>query len=313
MIAVDGGFFEVRSATALRLGTFLLQAPSFQGELQVRGVAFVGARNFVNNGIIRLLPLSGRLEAEGPSTRGLDGAGQIELMGTNRPLPLPALVGPFRIGPGQVITGSGALKSLPSVAGRLAPGTPASPGTLGLWNAGPVVLETTAALELDLFGPTEFDRFVETGGNQAVALGGTLRVRLGRSYEPLAGTRHGVTDQVDGPVSRFQFTGAFSALDLPTAPAPQTWVVSIEPSRVTVGLGCNPADIAQADGRPAPDGLVTNGDFQLFFQSYFLGCTRTGLPCSPADIAGSDGAPGPDGRLDNGDFTLFFTAFFDGC
>jgi hypothetical protein len=74
----------------------------------------------------------------------------------------------------------------------------------------------------------------------------------------------------------------------------------------------NPADIASSDGTAGPDGFVNNGDFQLFFTAFFLGCETAGTPCSPADIASSDGSPTPDGQVDNGDFQLFFSMFFGG-
>lgn len=85
--------------------------------------------------------------------------------------------------------------------------------------------------------------------------------------------------------------------------------------------GCSPADIAQSDGAPGPDGSIDNGDFQAFFGSFFNGCTHPGAyPCALADIANSAGdndPPGspaaPDGAVDNGDFSVFFAAFFAGC
>ena len=77
-----------------------------------------------------------------------------------------------------------------------------------------------------------------------------------------------------------------------------------------------PADIANTDGDPIPDGTVDNGDFGLFFAAFFL------PPNDPlhllADIANTDGdtvqtGGGPDGQVDNGDFTAFFAFFFQGC
>jgi endonuclease I len=80
---------------------------------------------------------------------------------------------------------------------------------------------------------------------------------------------------------------------------------------------CNPADIAQTDGTPGPDGLVNNGDFSLFISSFFNadcpGCdppNSIGQACNPADIAQTDSTPGADGCVDNGDFGLFISAFF---
>jgi hypothetical protein len=80
-----------------------------------------------------------------------------------------------------------------------------------------------------------------------------------------------------------------------------------------------PADIAQTDAAPGPDGLADNGDFSLFFTLFFSAdCTGTcpsvgPAQCSLADIAQTDATPGPDGCVDNGDFQLFFNSFFSGC
>lgn len=79
-------------------------------------------------------------------------------------------------------------------------------------------------------------------------------------------------------------------------------------------IACNPADIANTDGGPGPDGQVDNGDFQRFFAFFFAGCTAGApTPCNPADIARADAAPGPDGAVNNGDFQLFFSSFFSPC
>ncbi|MFN7439266.1 MAG: GC-type dockerin domain-anchored protein [Phycisphaerales bacterium] len=80
---------------------------------------------------------------------------------------------------------------------------------------------------------------------------------------------------------------------------------------LTTIAGCSPADIANTDGDPTPDNTVDNGDFGLFFASFFL---AEGDPNRlVADIANTDGDPGADGTVDNGDFTLFFATFFVGC
>lgn len=93
-----------------------------------------------------------------------------------------------------------------------------------------------------------------------------------------------------------QSLAAVNALDLLTAPS----------------LACNPADIAQTDGTPGPDGQVDNGDFSLFIAAFFSAFCPTGsaVPCNDADIAQTDGSPGPDGQVDNGDFALFVSSFF---
>ncbi len=86
---------------------------------------------------------------------------------------------------------------------------------------------------------------------------------------------------------------------------------------VTVALcSCNPADIANTDGDPAPDNAIDNGDFGLFFQSFFLPSNDPARLI--ADIANTDGETtltggGPDGAIDNGDFNAFFALFFQGC
>ncbi len=79
-------------------------------------------------------------------------------------------------------------------------------------------------------------------------------------------------------------------------------VVSVRPS------GAGPADIATTDGEPGGDGAVDNGDFSLFFASFFAGEGTSERAL--ADIASTDGDVGADGTVDNGDFTLFFSSFF---
>jgi hypothetical protein len=78
--------------------------------------------------------------------------------------------------------------------------------------------------------------------------------------------------------------------------------VSVRPS------GAGPADIATTDGEPGGDGAVDNGDFSLFFASFFAGEGTSERAL--ADIASTDGDVGADGTVDNGDFTLFFSSFF---
>lgn len=79
---------------------------------------------------------------------------------------------------------------------------------------------------------------------------------------------------------------------------------------------CSPADIADTDGLPTPDGVVDNGDFSAFFEAFFLPADQPGVLL--ADIANTDGqttldGAGPDGIVDNGDFSAFFLFFFQGC
>ena len=78
----------------------------------------------------------------------------------------------------------------------------------------------------------------------------------------------------------------------------------------------NPADIADTDGNPSPDGVVDNGDFTAFFAAFFL--DESDPARLVADLGNTDGLTvidiggGPDGSVDNGDFTAFFTYFFNG-
>ncbi len=70
----------------------------------------------------------------------------------------------------------------------------------------------------------------------------------------------------------------------------------------------NPADIAQTDGSPGPDGQRDNGDFILFISAFFA---PDDSPLAYAsDIAATDATPGSDGQRDNGDFQLFISGFF---
>ena len=93
----------------------------------------------------------------------------------------------------------------------------------------------------------------------------------------------------------------------------------------SVVQGCI-ADIADTDGQPIPDGVVDNGDFNVFFGGFFAYSTECGVqPPSPEpepsplgclrpiliDIATTDGDLFPDGVVDNGDFSVFFSAFFE--
>ncbi len=74
---------------------------------------------------------------------------------------------------------------------------------------------------------------------------------------------------------------------------------------------CSPADIGNTDGDPGSDGVLDNGDFNLFFAAFFA---DTSNPVRlNADIANTDGDPGSDGQVDNGDFNVFFNFFFLGC
>lgn len=79
----------------------------------------------------------------------------------------------------------------------------------------------------------------------------------------------------------------------------------------------SPADIADTDGNPVfgGDGVVDNGDFQLFFIAFFL--PESDPLRLRADIANTDGqwnqwdlcGAASDGVVDNGDFQLFFESY----
>jgi hypothetical protein len=84
---------------------------------------------------------------------------------------------------------------------------------------------------------------------------------------------------------------------------------------------CNAADIANDDGSPLPpagpaggtNNGVTEGDYNLFFATYF----DAGAAC---DIANDDGSPLPpfgtlatNNGVTEGDYNLFFAIYFDGC
>ncbi len=79
-------------------------------------------------------------------------------------------------------------------------------------------------------------------------------------------------------------------------------VVGVRPT------GAGPADVATTDGEPGGDGVVDNGDFTLFFASFFA--AEGTADRLRADIASTDGDVGADGAVDNGDFALFFSSFF---
>ncbi len=82
-------------------------------------------------------------------------------------------------------------------------------------------------------------------------------------------------------------------------------------------LRCSPADIADDTGAPLPspnvNNGVTEGDYNLFFASFF-----DALPV--CDIANDDGSPlapfgitGVNNGVTEGDYNLFFSTYFDGC
>lgn len=309
---IGTGSVTVLPGSTLVLGAGSLRGPTNRGNILVEATAVLHLNTpFTNDGFITIntsgSSAGARMNIGFPTA--IEGSGTLFLNGDPTALDSARVSSStmgysLRLGPGTRTIGQGVFTRASVLAtGTLSPGRGDSLGRLHFEDQSPMLAPSTV-LEYDLGPDQRCDRITSV---LRIALAGSLRVRLPANLDPPIGASF---ELMTAPINTLS---AFTALDLPSAPAPLTWVVSIEPHRVTVGLGCNPADIAQADGRPAPDGLVTNGDFQLFFQSYFLGCTRTGLPCSPADIAGSDGAPGPDGQVDNGDFTLFFNAFFDGC
>lgn len=107
--------------------------------------------------------------------------------------------------------------------------------------------------------------------------------------------------------------GQFSQTTFPTTGSglPSQLLYSAEGATFVIVA---PADVATSDGSPGADGLLNNGDFSLFFASFFAGCSSPGAtPCAVADIANSAGQSGPDGQVNNGDFQSFFQFFFTGC
>jgi hypothetical protein len=146
-----------------------------------------------------------------------------------------------------------------------------------------------------------------------------------------------------GPAAEARFTATFPAPHtlrvVPTGLMAGAWpggvafvravvvnscgTVRSEPAPLVVAAvcPCSPADIAQSDGTPGPDGQVNNGDFQCFFAAFFeADCAACGVsppafqpPCNVSDIAQSDATPGFDGCVNNGDFQLFFSSFFVLC
>ncbi|MBL0871173.1 MAG: PQQ-dependent sugar dehydrogenase [Phycisphaerales bacterium] len=78
------------------------------------------------------------------------------------------------------------------------------------------------------------------------------------------------------------------------------------------------SDIAQDTGDPGTNGVVNEGDYNLFFNSFFL---ENYVESWPADIANSAGdvspqyatgvvGGGPNGVIDEGDYNAFFNNFF---
>jgi hypothetical protein len=111
-------------------------------------------------------------------------------------------------------------------------------------------------------------------------------------------------------VADVQVEGRFDSAVLPGPPAGLAAYLTYSGSAMAWTAG-SPADIARTDAAPGGDGLVNNGDFNLFISGFF-GPEGTAAH-SAADIASTDADPGNDGLVDNGDFMLFISAFFAGC
>jgi subtilisin family serine protease len=178
------------------------------------------------------------------------------------------------------------------------------------------------------------------GGVPAASLGSTLTRTLAPGDYVLAISNFNLADHLPAPADD-NFRSA-PLLDFPGLTVNSTGSSNLNISfRITDALGsrqvsatktgpfevvfrsfsvgivaCGPADIAQTDSSPGPDGNVDNGDFSLFINSFFSAdCSATcGIEpvttCAPADIGQTDSSPGPDGCVDNGDFSLFISAFF---
>jgi GH15 family glucan-1,4-alpha-glucosidase len=113
---------------------------------------------------------------------------------------------------------------------------------------------------------------------------------------------------VNGATASFTYDSAVGAVSI-TGPL----ATGVGAQTVVFVWRFSPADIAQTDATPGPDGQIDNGDFALFVSSFFSAdCDGSAVPCNPADIAATDASPGPDGQVDNGDFALFISLFFSG-
>lgn len=107
-----------------------------------------------------------------------------------------------------------------------------------------------------------------------------------------------------------QVAGRFQSVTLPEPPAGLAVFLTYADTSMAWTAG-SPADIARTDSSVGGDGLVNNGDFNLFISGFF---GAEGTPAhTAADIASTDADPGNDGTVDNGDFMLFIGAFFAGC
>ncbi|CAN5728680.1 hypothetical protein BH11PLA1_BH11PLA1_05720 [soil metagenome] len=66
-------------------------------------------------------------------------------------------------------------------------------------------------------------------------------------------------------------------------------------------------DIADSAGDPGANGLVNEGDYNLFFSAFF---SANQLFQLNADISDDRGTPGANGRVNEGDYNAFFNYFF---
>jgi hypothetical protein len=90
--------------------------------------------------------------------------------------------------------------------------------------------------------------------------------------------------------------------------APSSATVNGTTSLPASGARLNPADIAQSNGDGGPNGVNDEGDYNLFFNSFFLPSNE---PLRLfADVAQSTGDAGPNAVIDEGDYNCFFNNFF---
>ena len=129
-----------------------------------------------------------------------------------------SVVGPVVVNSGGTLQGTGSLGGLVTVAagGTLAPGN--RPGTI---NLGSLTLNSGAVTNIELAGTTPGTQFDHVNVTGQLALGGTLVVSLINNFTPQLGQTFDILDWPQGGL-----TGKFSAMQLPSLPAPQGWDTS---------------------------------------------------------------------------------------
>jgi hypothetical protein len=77
-------------------------------------------------------------------------------------------------------------------------------------------------------------------------------------------------------------------------------------TQVSPGFACSLADVAGANQRPCPDGVLTADDIIVFLGWYFAGDSR-------ADVAGPNQGTTPDGQFTADDIIVYLGWYFAGC